>query len=210
MTEGNPLQRTAEWLRDRTGCLTASRFADVMARKRDGTPTKAYYDLIDVLIAERVTGDSIGIGTTVAMQWGIDHEDEARSEYEAQTGAFVDLCGFIPHPTVDWLGASPDGLVGDDGLVELKCPYSTVVHLKRVAAKTVPEEYRPQMLLQLICTGRKWCDFVDFDPRLIGGPYEHLAFWTIRYEPTEEERELALALAKEFLEKVEAQMKALL
>lgn len=83
MTEGNPLQRTAEWLRDRTGCLTASRFADVVARKRDGTPTKAYYELIDTIIAERVTGDSIG--TTAAMQWGIDHEDEARAEYEAQT-----------------------------------------------------------------------------------------------------------------------------
>lgn len=206
MTEGNPLQRTAEWLRDRTGCLTASRFADVMARKRDGSPTKAYYDLIDTLIAERVTGDSIGIGTTAAMQWGIDHEDEARAEYEAQTGSFVDLCGFIPHPTVDWLGASPDGLVGSDGLVEIKCPFSTVVHLRRIAAKVVPEEYRPQMLLQLICTGRKWCDFVDFDPRLIGGPYERLAFWTIRFEPTEEEREKALALAKDFLAEVDRKM----
>lgn len=210
MTEGNPLQRTAEWLRDRTGCLTASRFADVMARKRDGSPTKAYYDLIDTLIAERVTGDSIGIGTTAAMQWGIDHEDEARAEYEAQTGSFVDLCGFIPHPTVDWLGASPDGLVGSDGLVEIKCPYSTVVHLRRIAAKVVPEEYRPQMLLQLICTGRKWCDFVDFDPRLIGGPYERLAFWTIRFEPTEEERQQALALAKDFLAEVDSKLCALL
>lgn len=210
MTEGNPFQRTAEWLHDRTGCLTASRFADVVARKRDGTPTKAYYDLIDTLIAERVTGSSIGCGTTAAMQWGIDHEADAIAEYEAQTGKFVNLVGFIPHPTIDWLGASPDGLVGEDGLVEIKCPYSTVVHLKRVAEKVVPEEYRPQMLLQLICTGRKWVDYVDFDPRLIGGPYERLAFWTTRFEPSQKEREEALSFAREFLTQVEEKMERLL
>lgn len=212
MTEAleNPLQRTAEWFRDRTGCLTASRFADVLARKRDGTPTKAYFDLIDTIVAERITGDSIGIGDAPALVWGRDHEAEARETYEAETGRFVDLVGFIPHPDIPYLGASPDGLVDDDGLVEIKCPFSTVVHLKRIRAGVVPPEYVPQMLLQCICTGRKWVDFVDYDPRLIGTPYEHLAFWTVRYTPTEEEKAAALEAAKTFLDDVDQAMKDLL
>ena len=212
MTEAleNPLQRTAEWFRDRTGCLTASRFADVLARKRDGTPTKAYFDLIDTIVAERITGDSIGIGDAPALVWGRDHEAEARETYEAETGRFVDLVGFIPHPDIPYLGASPDGLVDDDGLVEIKCPFSTVVHLKRIRAGVVPPEYVPQMLLQCICTGRKWVDFVDYDPRLIGTPYEHLAFWTVGYTPTEEEKAAALEAAKTFLDDVDQAMKDLL
>lgn len=212
MTEAleNPLQRTAEWFRDRTGCLTASRFADVLARKRDGTPTKAYFDLIDTIVAERITGDSIGIGDAPALVWGRDHEAEARETYEAETGRFVDLVGFIPHPDIPYLGASPDGLVDDDGLIEIKCPYSTVVHLKRIRAGVVPPEYVPQMLLQCICTGRAWVDFVDYDPRLIGTPYEHLAFWTVRYTPTEEEKAAAIDAAKAFLADVDQAMKDLL
>ena len=212
MTEAleNPLQRTAEWFRDRTGCLTASRFADVLARKRDGTPTKAYFDLIDTIVAERITGDSIGIGDAPALVWGRDHEAEARETYEAETGRFVDLVGFIPHPDIPYLGASPDGLVDDDGLVEIKCPFSTVVHLRRIRAGVVPPEYVPQMLMQCICTGCSWVDFVDYDPRLIGTPYEHLAFWTVRYTPTEEEKAAALEAAKTFLADVDQAMKDVL
>ena len=212
MTEAleNPLQRTADWFRDRTGCLTASRFADVLARKRDGTPTKAYFDLIDTIVAERITGDSIGIGDAPALVWGRDHEAEARETYEAETGRFVDLVGFIPHPDIPYLGASPDGLVDDDGLVEIKCPFSTVVHLRRIRAGDVPPEYVPQMLMQCICTGRSWVDFVDYDPRLIGTPYEHLAFCTVRYTPTEEEKAAAIDAAKAFLADVDQAMKDLL
>lgn len=209
MTEGNPLQRTPEWIHQRAGFLTASRADAVLQRSvRTGEPLKAYYDLIDQLVAERITGDSIGIGTTPAMQWGIDHEDDARTAYEVATGECVDLVGFIQHPSIDWLGASPDGLVGDDGLIEIKCP-NTVTHLKRIRAGIVPEEYKPQMLIQLLCTGRKWVDFVDFDPRL-KGEYERLRYWTIRYQPTDEELDRAEALAVKFLEDVKFQMKELL
>lgn len=209
MTENNPLQRTPEWLHQRAGCLTASRAAAVLCRsKRTGEPLQAYYDLQDQIIAERITGDSIGIGTTAAMQWGIDHEDDARTAYEAHTGEVVDLAGFILHPSIPWLGASPDGLVGDDGLVEIKCP-NTLTHLKRVGARVVPEEYKPQMLVQMLCTGRKWCDFVDYDPRL-GGLYERHRFWTIRYTPTAQELEDAEAKCRAFLDEVEAKMQDML
>ena len=162
----------------------------------------------DQIIAERITGDSIGIGTTAAMQWGIDHEDDARTAYEAHTGEVVDLAGFILHPSIPWLGASPDGLVGDDGLVEIKCP-NTLTHLKRVGARVVPEEYKPQMLVQMLCTGRTWCDFVDYDPRL-GAPWERHRFWTIRYTPTDEELDRAEALCLKFLAEVEAKMQDML
>ena len=127
---GNPLQRTAEWLHDRCGCLTASRAAAVLSRRKDGKPTAAYEALIETLICERVTGQCEGIGTTAAMQWGVDHEDEAREAYEAVTGDLVDLVGFIRHPEIDFFGASPDGLVGEDGLLEIKCPYSSAKHLQ--------------------------------------------------------------------------------
>lgn len=209
MTESNPLQRTPEWLHQRAGCLTASRAAAVLCRsKRTGEPLQAYYDLQDQIIAERITGDSIGIGTTAAMQWGIDHEDDARTAYEAHTGEVVDLAGFILHPSIPWLGASPDGLVGDDGLVEIKCP-NTTTHLRRIAARIVPHEYRPQMLVQMLCTGRKWCDFVDYDPRL-GAPWERHRFWTIRYTPTTQELEDAEAKCRAFLAEVEAKMQDML
>ena len=183
--------------------------AAVLTRsKRTGEPLQAYYDLIDQLVAERITGDSIGTGTTIAMQWGIDHEDDARAAYEARTGEVVDLAGFILHPSIPWLGASPDGLVGDDGLVEIKCP-NTVTHLKRIATGVVPDEYKPQMLVQLLCTGRKWVDFVDYDPRL-GAPWERHRFWTIRYTPTAQELEDAEAKCRAFLDEVEAKMQDML
>lgn len=204
----NDLQRTSEWYQDRCGCLTASAVSALYDMKRDGSPKQAYYDLIDRLIAERVTGDVLPNFTSAAMQWGIDHEDEARIAYEAETGACTDLVGFIKHPDIDWLGASPDGLVDDDGLVEIKCP-NTITHLKRVRAGDVPEEYKPQMLLQLVVTGRKWCDFVDYDPRC-RGQYARLSFWTIRYTPTDEEREDMIKRCKDFLGEVQSRMNSLL
>lgn len=205
---GNPLQRTAEWFHDRCGCLTASRAAAVLNRRKDGKPTAAYEALIETLICERVTGQCEGIGTTAAMQWGVDHEDEAREVYEERTGELVDLVGFIPHPSVSYFGASPDGLVGADGLLEIKCPYSSQKHLARVAECAVPEEYKPQMLVQLLCTGRKWVDFVSYDPRLIG-PWEKARFFLIRFEPTQAELSAALEECQVFLAIVDERLSAL-
>ena len=204
----NEFQRNAEWFQDRCGCLTASQAAPLFDMGRDGKPKKAYYDLIDKLVAERITGEAQTNFTTSAMQWGIDHEDDARLEYEVDTGEIVALTGFILHPSIKWLGASPDGLVGDDGLVEIKCP-NTCTHLRRIKAGVVPPEYVPQMLIQCLCTGRRWVDYVDFDPRC-KGRFEHLAYWSIRFTPTEEQLKDAADRCEAFLAEVDQAMAELL
>ena len=201
---GNPLQQTHEWFEARCGCLTASRVACVLERQKNGKPYKAYFDMVDTLIQERITGEIVSVGTTFAMQWGIDHEDEAREMYEATTGNVVELTGFILHPQVDFLGASPDGLVGDDGLVEIKCP-NTATHLRRWKANVVPDEYKPQMLLQLLVTGRKWVDFVDYDPRLTD-EWAEAKFFCVRFQPEEAVLAEALEKCKEFLQAVDSEM----
>ena len=205
----SPLQCTKEWFKSRVGCLTASQAKDVLARsKTNGKPLKGYYDLIEKLMCERLTGEPVSSGLTQAMQWGIDHEDEARARYEDETGNLVDLVGFIPHPEIKYFGASPDGFVGKDGLLEIKCP-NTVTQIKRVKAGEVPEEYKAQMQVQLLCTGRKWVDFVSYDPR-INGEFERFQFWTIRYEPSEEELKDTERKCIEFLEEVDAELSKLL
>jgi predicted phage-related endonuclease len=102
------------------------------------------------------------------MEWGVETEPLARAAYEVATGNLVDQVAFVDHPTIKWFGCSPDGLVGDDGLVEIKCPQSTT-HLEYLEADQPPKKYIPQMMAQMACTGRKWCDFVSFDPRLPDG-----------------------------------------
>lgn len=207
--DANPLQRTAKWFSDRCGCLTASRAADALAiSAKTGKPLKSRLDLIDTLIAERATGVAQSSGTTWAMQWGIDHEVEAREAYEAATGEMVDLVGFIPHPDIPWFGASPDGLVGSDGLVEIKCP-QTVTHLRRIAAGVPAPEYLLQMDVQLICTGRKWCDYVDYDPRLEAKNPE-LTLFIRRYEPAPEHLAGTLEACRVFLAEVDSQYRKLM
>lgn len=202
VTAGNPFQRTAEWLQERCGCLTASRAAAAFAvSAKTGKPMKSRQDLIDALVAERATGEAQSTGTTWAMQWGIDHEGEAREAYEAETGRMVDLVGFVHHPSIPWLGASPDGLVGDDGLVEIKCP-ATTTHLRRIVAGVPAPEYLLQMDVQLICTGRKWCDYVDYDPRLAARHPEAVLF-VKRYEPAPERLQATLEACKAFLAEVD-------
>lgn len=204
MTEGNPYQRTAEWFEARTGCLTASSVADIMPtvkQLKSGELKKTYREarekLMNIIIAERVSGNARDNYTSAAMQWGIDHEDDARTAYEVHTGNLVELTGFIPHPEVKYLGASPDGLIDDDGILEIKCP-SPATHIGYLRGGVVPEEYRPQVLLQLVVTGRKWCDFVSYDPRA-----KELAFFCVRWTPTQEERDALLEECKKFLEETE-------
>lgn len=197
----NDLQRTPEWYADRCGCLTASAAAPLFAMRKDGKPTVAYYDLLDRLIAERVSGEVQGSYFKAAMQWGIDHEDDARVAYEAATFNDVQLVGFVHHPEVPFLGASPDGLIGHDGLLEIKCP-NTTTHLRRIKEGIVPPEYIPQMIVQCLCTGRQWVDYVDFDPRC-RGRFEHLAYWSIRFTPTQEQLDDALKRCVDFLVLVE-------
>ena len=120
------------------------------------------------LVCERITGKPAESYSNAAMQWGTEQEPFARAAYEAHTGVIVEETGFHSHPTIEAAGASPDGLVGEDGLVEIKCP-NTATHLDTLISETVPGDYVIQMQMQMVCTGRKWCDFVSFDPRMPEG-----------------------------------------
>lgn len=167
-------QRSDEWFSARLGCVTASRTADVMAKtKRGYSASRANY--MAQLITERLTGQANEGFSSAAMQWGTDTEPQARMAYELMTGETVVETGFVLHPRIKFFGASPDGLVGSDGLIEIKCP-NTATHIDTLLFEKVPSKYITQMHVQMICTGREWCDFVSFDPRLPGD----MNFWMQR------------------------------
>ena len=158
------VQGSEEWFAIRCGKVTASRVADVIAKTKTGWGASRKNYLAE-LVAERLTGQSAGGFTNAAMQWGTDMEPEARAAYSFFRDADVQEIGFVVHPTIEDSGASPDGLVGDDGLVEIKCP-NTATHIDTLLSETIPGKYVTQMDWQMACTGRKWCDFVSYDPRL--------------------------------------------
>ena len=157
-------QRSEAWFQARLGKVTASAVADVLAKTKTGVSASRGNYLIKLAI-QRVTGQIEESYTNEAMQWGIDNEDQARVAYEVASGNFVDQVGFVDHEIIDWFGCSPDGLVNNDGLVEIKCPNSAT-HWEYYKTKEVPKKYFIQMQAQMSCTGRKWCDFVSFDPRM--------------------------------------------
>jgi putative phage-type endonuclease len=157
-------QRSEEWFAARLGKVTASRIADVCARTKSGWGASRRNYMAE-LVAERLTGVRAEGFVSAAMQWGTDMEPEARAAYEFYRDASVASVGFVAHPAIADSGASPDGLVGDDGLVEIKCP-GTATHLETLLGATVPEKYVLQMQWQMACTGRQWCDFASYDPRL--------------------------------------------
>ena len=150
-------QRSGAWIKERLGCFTASRAADAFATTKKGeSAARTKYKF--QLLAERMTNEAKEFYVTPAMQRGIDKEPEARERFEEVTGLIVQECGFALHDTIDFLGASPDGLVGNDALIEIKCP-TTETHLTYKIAGVVPEDYKPQMLVQMLVTGRKKCWF---------------------------------------------------
>jgi putative phage-type endonuclease len=157
-------QQSEEWFAARVGKVTASRTADVMAKTKTGySASRANY--MAELIAERLSGQPAEGFKSAAMQWGTDCEPEARKAYEFMTGNRVEECGFFNHPKGLKSGASPDGLVGATGLVEIKCP-NTATHLETLLGATIEKKYLLQMHWQMVCTERAWCDFVSYDPRL--------------------------------------------
>jgi putative phage-type endonuclease len=166
-------QRTPEWFAKRLGKVTASRIADLMAKTKTG-PGASRANYLAQLVTERLTGTPTESYKSPAMDWGIEQEAAARAAYSARTGVLVDEVDFVDHPTMQ-AGASPDGLVGEDGLIEIKCP-NTSTMLEYLEDRTIPQKYRLQMQWQLAVTGRDWCDFVAFDPRLP----EHLQLLVIR------------------------------
>jgi len=158
------VQGTDEWFAARLGKVTASRVADVIAKTKSGYSTSRD-NYMAQLVCERLTNTKDAGFSSAAMAWGTETEPLARAAYEAATDVLVDEVGFINHPTIDAAGASPDGLVGKFGLLEIKCP-NTNTHIDTLLSQQVPGKYNTQMHWQMICTGRHWCDFVSFDPRL--------------------------------------------
>ncbi len=158
-------QGSAEWLKVRCGRVTASRVGDVLGRLKNGSEGAPRRNSRMALIAERLTGKAEDHFVSQEMIWGSEYEQFARTAYELSTETMIDQVGFAIHPTMDYAGASPDGLIGSDGGIELKCP-KTTTHLTWRMAGVVPEEHAPQMFWNMACTGAAWWDFVSYDPRL--------------------------------------------
>jgi putative phage-type endonuclease len=154
-------QRTEEWFAARLGKVTASKVSAVLAKKDSATRA----DYLTDLVLERLTNKQQEFYQNDAMQWGTDTEPQARMAYEAFKGVLVDEMGFIDHPSIQYFGCSPDGLVEEDGLVEIKCPNSKT-HLSTLLNGKIPTKYIPQVQTQMAVMNRQWCDFVSFDPRL--------------------------------------------
>jgi putative phage-type endonuclease len=157
-------QRDADWYAARCGKVTASRFRDAMATLKNGQPAQAQRDYLTELVVERLTGQPVQKFTTAAMLWGTEQEPAARAAYERVTGISVEETGFVAHDTL-LAGCSPDGLVDWDGLVEIKCPYNSAVHIETLL-HGMPADHIPQVQGPMWITGRQWCDFVSYDPRM--------------------------------------------
>lgn len=157
-------QNSAEWLAARCGSLGASSIADMVAKTRTGWGASRF-NLAAKLVCERLTGTPQESYTNAAMQWGHDTEPQARAMYEFMRDVAVQQVGLVLHPSISKSHASPDGLVGDDGLIEIKCP-NTATHIETLLSEDVEGKYVKQMQWQMACCGRAWCDFVSFDPRL--------------------------------------------
>lgn len=160
-------QGTPEWFAARLGNVTASRVADVIAKTKSGY-SASRENYMAQLICERMTNTVAESYTNAAMQWGTETEPLARAAYESIADVLVDEVGYVQHPRIERAGASPDGLVGLFGLLEIKCP-NTATHIDTLITEQVPTKYITQMQWQMVCTGRAWCDFVSFDPRLPNG-----------------------------------------
>ncbi len=197
------LQRTESWISARLGHVTASRIADVVARTRSG-PAAARANYAADLIAERMTGVPAELFVSAPMQWGIDTEPLARAAYSFHADVDVADAGFILHPRIAMSGASPDGLIGHDGLIEIKCP-NTATHIDRLLGTPIADKYIVQMQWQLACTGRSWCDFVSFDPRLP----ESMRLSTIRVQRDPDRIEALEREVIEFLEGISKTMELL-
>ncbi len=196
-------QGSDAWKALRVGKVTGSRVSDVIAKTKTG-PAASRANYMAALIAERLTGAPMDSFSSPAMIWGTEKEPDARAAYEFRTDATVETVGFVPHPTIGMTGASPDGLVGDVGLVEIKCPQSAT-HIDTLLGQAVPDKYMVQMQFQMACTGRRWCDFVSYDPRL---PEAMRLF--IKRVPRDDKRihELEVAVV-DFLREVEEKFVAL-
>ena len=192
-------QRSAEWFAARLGCVTASRVKDVMANGRGSAPSAARKNYLMELLCERLTGQQGGadLSRNAAVQRGVELEPFACMAYEADKGLIVAETGLVMHPTIPMFGASPDGLAGDDGVLEIKCP-NTATHIATLQSGRHDPQYEWQMLAQMACTGRHWADFVSYDDRLP----ESLQYICHRYECDHKRVRDMEAGIREFLEEL--------
>jgi putative phage-type endonuclease len=195
-------QGTPEWFAARLGKVTASRIKDVVAKTKTG-PSASRKNYAAELMLERITGQRKESFSNAAMVWGTETEPLARLAYSIHTGLDVEEVGFIDHPAVERSGASPDGLVGIDGMVEIKCP-NTATHCEWAIAGWIPPEHVLQMQWQMDCCGRGWCDFVSYDPRMPEGQQLFIrrlakpgydAVMDLRKEVSEFDNEVSLLVA---------------
>ena len=201
-------QGSEAWQMVRCGKVTASRLADVLAKTKSGySSSRANY--MTQLVLERVTGTKAESYTNAAMLHGVTQEPFARAAYEAHTGQMVEEVGFLPHPEIADAGASPDGLVGDEGMVEIKCPASSTALEVWLAhsqgGNPVDAKYYAQMQWQMRCAGRSWCDYVVFDPRM---PAKAQLF-IFRVVRNDEWLKIAESEVVTFLAEVDAKVKSL-
>ena len=204
MTDAAIIQRSPEWFAARCGSLGASQLADALAKTKSGWGASRA-NLQTKLVIERLTGQQEeGFVRSPAMQWGVDKEDEARTAYSFATGHEVIEVGLYKHPTLIGSHASPDGLVGNDGCIEIKCPNSTT-HIEVLKTNQIAHKYILQMQWQMICAERQWCDFVSFDPRMP----DHLMLYVQRVHLDKDMQVYLEAEVAQFLKEVEAQVKTL-
>jgi len=190
-------QLSQEWFEARLGKVTASRVSDVLAtRKGQESTVRAKYKL--QLATERLTNKKTDTYMNQAMQDGIEREPMAREIYEKLKDVTVEEVGFVQHPAIERAGASPDGLVGDDGIIEIKCPIETT-HTTNLLERKLPSKYKPQVQFQLSATGRKWCDFISYNPNF----EPRLQLMVVRVERDDEYIEMLKFEILKFLAEVE-------
>jgi putative phage-type endonuclease len=188
----------AAWLQSRIGKLTGSRMAIAMSFLRDGKTESAERRKLKMeLVAERLTDICVPHYVSSSMAWGIATEAEAKEAASRIIGVEITPCGFFDHPSIDAFGATPDGLIDDDGCFEVKCP-ETVTHLSWLLENKVPDQHRAQMTAQLVCTGRRYCQFLSYDPRVPKRPILYK-----RFAPSQQERDKVEAAARVFLDEVD-------
>jgi len=156
-------QGSSEWHKLRLGRITASKMKDVLSKGRGTAPSKTAESYMMELLAERLTGEPKPFFENDAMRWGTETEPQARAMYELKSGNTVKEVAFIAEG--DHLGVSPDGLIGDDGMLEIKCP-TTITQIRRALTDNYSNDYYEQIQMQLWIAQRQWCDFLSFDPRL--------------------------------------------
>lgn len=203
MTDADIIQRSPEWFAARCGSLGASQLADALAKTKSGWGASRA-NLRAKLVVERLTGQQEEGFTSAAMQWGVDKEEEARIAYSFLTGRNVVEVGLYKHPTIVGTHASPDGLVDDDGCIEIKCPNSAT-HIETLKSNLVAHKYLLQMQWQMRCADRQWCDFVSFDPRMP----DHLMLYIQRVQRDDDMLATLESEVRAFLAEVDEDVKAL-